>query len=685
MPTRRDSVFETMHGHVVSDPYRWLENDDGTEVEAWIDEQNARTDEVLGSIEGREMLRRRLQELLSVGDVSRPAVTRLSNGHYRYFYTRRAAGQEQPRLLARDEGSDVERVVLDPNQWSASGTLALDWYYPSLEGSLVAYGVSESGSESSTLKIYDIAAERVLDDAIVNARHAGVCWKPGGAEFFYGRHPKPGDVPAGEEGYYRRIYAHHVGTAPEQDSLIFGEGLPLTDYPSCALSPDGRWLVIIVHFGWTRSDLYLADATKQPITFSRLTDGRERHYSAIVENDVIYVFTNDRASRYRVVAVDPTKPARDEWRTVLPEHPVDVLEGVAVVGNEILATYLSDGATRLHRYTKRGDPVGPVALPTLGSSNGFVGHPEGSETFYDFESFAHTRTIFRLDLTTGETTEWARVPSPVNAADFTVTRGHAVSADGTQIPYVAVRRGSQTGPSPTLLYGYGGFNLSLRPQFARATNVLLERGGTYVQANLRGGGEFGDEWHRAGRLANKQRVFDDFIAVAEHLVTTGVTRRETLAILGRSNGGLLVAAAITQRPHLFRAAVASVPLTDMIRYHHFLLGKLWIAEYGSPEEPDAFDWLYRYSPYHHVRSNAYPATFLTTARHDTRVHPMHARKFAAALQEATSSGLPVLLRSEPDAGHGVGKPVSLVIDEYVDVYAFVLWQLGLLKSSRQPT
>jgi prolyl oligopeptidase len=381
------------------------------------------------------------------------------------------------------------------------------------------------------------------------------------------------------------------------------------------------------------------------------------------------------------LAVDPKRPARTGWRSVITEHPADVLDSVTLVGGELLTSYLSGGATRLERFDRRGKSRGQVQLPTVGTSGGFSGHVEGNEAFFDFESLVHPRTIHRLDPSSARTTVWAEAaPGFAAPSDWAVHADATTSRDGTRIPYLtavpSVRRNG-AGPRPTVLYGYGGFNVSVLPRFSRAAYLLLERGATYVQAVLRGGGELGEHWHQAGRLDKKQNTFDDFIAVAESLIDRGTTAPDRLGIWGRSNGGLLVCAVLAQRPELFRAAVASVPLTDMLRFHRFLLGKLWTTEYGSPDEPDAFQWLAAYSPYHNVRDGVpYPAVLLTTASHDSRVHPMHARKMAASLQHASSSGHPVLLRSETEAGHGAGKPMSKVVDESTDVLAFLLWQLA---------
>jgi prolyl oligopeptidase len=509
-----------------------------------------------------------------------------------------------------------------------------------------------------------------------------VCWLPDAKRFFYSRFPKPGSVPKGEEKYHRRIYEHVIGRDPEQDPLVFGAELPMTDFPSCTISPDGRWLVVRVHQGWSKSELYLADTRQKPLAFRRVTDDKEHLYDPVILNDTLYVHTNEGAPRYALYAVSPERPERSGWKRVLPEHPTDVLSSVDVINDQVLASYMHDAASRLERFDRQGKSLGSVELPTIGTSDAWSGVHDGNEAFFDFESFAVPPIIRRLDLTTGEQSVWEEVSSPIAPAEFAVTPGKARSKDGTVVPYLMVHKKDvdlKSKDNPTLLYGYGGFNLSLVPRFSRSAYVLLERGGIYVQANLRGGGEFGEEWHNAGKLEHKQNVFDDFSAVAERLIETGVTRPARLAIHGRSNGGLLVLAALTQRPELYRAVVSSVPLADMIRSQRFLIAKLWIPEYGDPADAGQFHALEAYSPYHRVlRGAAYPAVLITTGVSDTRVDPMHARKMAAALQYATSSSRPVLLRSEVQAGHGQGKPITKVAEEFADIYAFLLWQLGIV-------
>jgi prolyl oligopeptidase len=685
--TRREERVEMIHGKRVADPYRWLEDGDSPEVKAWTLAQNRLTEGMLHAISGRTKLKTRLEQLLEIGQISLPTVRRTRTRASRYFYTRRTGKQNQPVLFSRDGLTGADRVLFDPNAVNASGTTALDWYAPARDGALVAYGISQGGSEESTLYVRDVQSGQDLGDVIPRTRAASVCWMPDGRRFFYSRYPAPGSVPKGEEKYHRRIFEHVLGQKPERDRLVFGAGHDMTDYPHCAISPNGRWLVIRVHQGWNKSELFIADTRAPKLTFTEVTANKPHLYDAVVRDDALYVLTNEGAPRYALYTVDPRRPERSAWRLTIPEHPARVLDGAEVIGGTILTTYLDQAVSRLERFDMQGKSLGAIDLPTLGTSDGFSGLEDGSEAFYNFESFAVPTRIQRLDLKTGGVSTWEKIEAGIGPAAYEVSASRARSKDGTWIPYLMVHaRGAnlKSGKNPTLLYGYGGFNVNLHPRFSRPNYAWLEQGGVYVQANLRGGGEFGEEWHRAGQLDKKQNVFDDFIAVSEQLIRRKVTAPERLAIFGRSNGGLLVAAAVTQRPELFAAAVSSVPLTDMVRYERFLIAKLWASEYGTAEKADEFASLLRYSPYHRVRDKTrYPAVLFTTAASDTRVDPLHARKMTAALQHATTASRPILLRTETEAGHGAGKPISKIADEFADIFAFTLWQLGVLAGPAQ--
>lgn len=679
VPTRREDIVEMFFGTKVADPYRWLEAGDSPEVKAWVRAQNAVTERFLVATGLRASLRARIRELLSIGSISRPRVRRRTDGTLRYFYRRREGPQNQPLLLVRDGVDGADRTLLDPNRLSARGTVALDWVYPSKDGSLVAYGLSQNGSEQSTLFVRNVKTGNDLGDSITRTRFASLCWQPKNQGFYYTRYPDPASVPKGQEGYHRWLYYHRLGDDPDSDRELFGKGRDMTDFLDCELSPNGRWLMVSAQVGWNKTELYLADTTQTPLAFVELTEGKEHNYSVQVDNDAFYVLTNDGASRYRLLRGALRAARRSAWTELIGEHETDVLDDFFVARHKVLACYSRAAVSRLERFDQEGRSLGAVPLPGIGSTTGISGVFDSQEAIVDFETFTEPRSMHRVNLKSGEIEPWLRVQTGILASNFEVTRHSTRSKDGTQIPFVRVaKRDLGAGPHPTLLYGYGGFNISMRPSFTPENMVFLEAGGVFVQAILRGGGEGGEAWHRQGQRENKQNVFDDFLAVAKTLIKNGETSKDKLAIYGRSNGGLLVAAALTQAPELFRAAVSAVPLTDMVRYPRFLIAKLWVPEYGSPDKPSEFKWLYDYSPYHRVRQDTdYPATLFMTAESDTRVDPAHARKMTAAMQWATSSEQPVLLRTELEAGHGAGKPTDKRIEEAADLFAFLMNELKM--------
>jgi prolyl oligopeptidase len=673
-PTRTEKLTELLHGQSVPDPYRWLEQDQSPEVQQWTEQQNAYTRKLLDAVPQRQALGKRLEELLAIGTVS-PAVPRKG----RYFYTKRTGTQNQPILYVRESVHGPDRILVDPNTLSAAGTTSLDWWYPNPEGNLVAYGLSAGGSELSTLHLRDVVSGKDLADQIPRCRACAVAWLPDGSGFYYTRYPAPGTVPAGEETYHRHVYFHNLGDVPEKDAKVFGAGLKKEDWPSVTLSPDGRWLVLEVHLGWTKNLVFLHDR-QQGGAFRQITpEAEEALYSVTVRNDALYIHTNEGAPRYRLFRCDPQQPQREKWQEVLSEGP-DVLEGVAVMGNNINALYMVRASSRLRVFDLHGKQRQEIPLPTLGSITGLGGEWEGNELFYGFTSFTVPPSIYRLDLHTLESTLWQRVEGKFDTQGLIVRQVEYLSKDSTPVTMFLVHHKDlhRTGQHPTLLTGYGGFNSSETPVFRSDMILFLEQGGVLALANLRGGGEYGEAWHRAGMLDKKQNVFDDFLAAAQWLIREKITSPPKLAIKGGSNGGLLIGAALTQRPDLFRTAVCQVPLLDMLRFHKFRIARLWIPEYGDPENPKEFPWLLAYSPYHHVQPGVkYPAVLFTAAESDTRVDPMHARKMAARLQAATTSGLPVLLRLETQAGHGAGKPRSKVLAELTDVWSFVFQQLGM--------
>lgn len=678
---RKDPAQDTYFGVTVDDPYRWLEDSESAETRAFTDEENARTDAYVNGVPEREELRARITTLLELGVTSAPARRIDASGTRRYFHVKRTGAQSQYVLYVREGVNGEDTVLVDPAGLSADGTTALDWWYPSRSGELCAWGRSESGSEESTLYVRDTRTKHDRVDVIPHTRHASVAWLPDQSGFFYTRFPEPGSVPAGDEKYGSKVFFHALGDDPRSDRPIFGEGRDKTDVPGVSVSPNGRWVVVTVHQGWDKSEVFVWDreASSEP-RFERLPGDERVLHSAIPRDDRLYLHTNQGAPRYALFAVRYDALARTEWTCVLPEAE-DVLEDVAVTDEEIVATYLHDASSRVLRFGRTGERLAEIELPAIGSA-GVSAPLEGGEIFVSFTSFVVPPEVYRLDTTQsgGSLEVWERVATGFAVPDVDVTRMYATSKDGTRVPmFVVTKKGlPRDGARPTILYGYGGFNVNQTPGFSARALALVERGGVWVSSVLRGGGELGEAWHRAGMLERKQNVFDDFYACAELLIQEKLTQPSTLALMGGSNGGLLVAVAATQRPELFRVGLSLVPLTDMLRYHLFRIGKLWVPEYGSSEDAAQFAALHAYSPYHAVKDGVrYPSMLFTTAESDSRVDPLHARKMAARMQEAQADpARPILLRVEQKAGHGAGKPLAKIVAAVTEEMAFVLSEIS---------
>jgi prolyl oligopeptidase len=669
---------EDLHGTKVVDKYRWLEDGTSGETQKWVTEEMAYTRGVLDPLAGRDAIHKRLTDLLRIGDIGVPRI----GGKY-YFYTRRDGMQNQPVLYAREGVEGKDRVLVDVNLLAADGTVALDWFYPSEHGKYLVYGTSSSGSEMSTLHILETKTGNPLPDTIERTRAASIAWSLDNSGFYYTRYPKKGDVPEGQERYNRHVFYHELGTDPETDPPIFGEGRDPEDWPSVSLDNDGRMLLITESQGWTKTELFLMDLKKgTPPT--RITTGKNFLYSGTVYNGRLYIVTNEDAPRFRMFMTEAGDYERDNWKEIIPQTG-GVLKDASLWGGKIFAQYEQNATSQLKVFDLEGQNVIDLALPAIGSVFGSGGKWDHDEIFYGFESYTVAPSIYRYDLEKRSASLWARVDAPaIDPRAYEVEQEWYHSKDGTRVPmFVVHKKGlKQDGLNPTLLTGYGGFNISLTPEFDSDVYLWLEHGGVYAVANLRGGAEFGEDWHRAGMLDKKQNVFDDMIAAAEYLISAKYTDKDHLAIWGGSNGGLLMGAMITQRPELFRAVVCSVPLLDMLRYQDFQIAKLWVPEYGSAENAEQFKWLYAYSPYQHVKAGTeYPAVLFTTADNDSRVDPMHARKMTALMQASAKNGgsrtRPILLRIESKAGHGPGTPVGKRIEEYTDVYSFLFWQLGV--------
>src|SRR6266853_1785335 len=584
-------VEEVVQGHKLTDPYRWLENSSAHESQQWVSDELAYTRGVLDPLAGRDQLHKRLGELLSIGTISAPQI----GGKY-YFYTKREGSQNQPVLLVREGLDGKDSALVDVNQLAADGTVALDWWVPSDDGKYVAYGTSPSGSEMSTLHVIETATGQLLPDSIERTRAVSLAWMLDNSGFCYTRYPKKGEVAEGQEVYYRHVFYHTLGSDPTKDPLVFGKDLGAEDWPQVDLSNHGDWLLITVAQGWTKTDLYVQDLRpgierKPPV---RITEGKDFLYGGEIFNGKIYITTNEEAPRYRTFVVDSASPARTNWKEIIPQNDA-VLQGAAIVNGLLLAQYEKNASSQLKLLNTDGKTLGDVQLPAIGSIFGLGGKWDRKEVFFAFHSFTVPDSIYQIDLATRGTSLWSKVNAPgIDPEKYDVKQVWFDSKDGTHVPMFVFHKKGLTlnGKNPTLLTGYGGFNISLTPNFVGDRYLWLEHGGVFAVANLRGGAEFGEDWHRAGMLDKKQNVFDDFIAAAEYLISQKYTDKDHLAIRGGSNGGLLMGAALTQRPDLYRAVVCQVPLLDMLRYQNFQIARLWVPEYGSSEDPNQFDWIY---------------------------------------------------------------------------------------------
>jgi len=688
------TVIDEYHGRQIADPYRWLEDAAAPETQEFVAAQNAYTRSVLENIPGRDELRRRVEKLLTIGRVASPRI-----GGDKYFYERRDGRQNQAVVYVREGHEGEDRALIDVNALAPDGTIALDWWYPSEDGKYVAFGTSPNGSELSTLQVIETGNGNLLAEKIERTRAASLAWLPDSSGFYYTRYPRTGDVPAGEEMYNRRVFIHRLSsfgnTDGAQDSVIFpADGIELApqQWPNVSISNEGRWLLVEVSDGWTKTELYLKDLSfkdlslKDPAApqsrFQRITTGGNFIYHAELLDGQLYITSNEGAPRFRVFKAACAAPERANWKEIIPESDA-VIEGrAAIIAGKLFVHFIRNASSQLSLFDLDGRPLAQVAMPALGSIFDLGGNWNSDSGFFGFVSYAVLPTVFEVSLS-GQITEWARVESDIDPARYQLEQLWFNSQDGTRVPmFVVSKKGlEKNGHNPTLLSGYGGFNVGRTPFFNRNVMLLLlEQGGVYVDVQLRGGNEFGEDWHRNGMLEKKQNVFDDFIAAAEHLIAEKYTDAEHLAIQGGSNGGLLMGAALTQRPDLFRAVVCQVPLLDMLRYQNFQIAKLWIPEYGSSDDPAQFEYLRAYSPYHRVKSGTqYPAVLFMTAESDTRVDPMHAVKMAALLQAEATNGpdRPILLRVDAKAGHGVGKPITKLVDDAVDVWSFLFWQLGV--------
>ncbi|HSF30982.1 MAG TPA: prolyl oligopeptidase family serine peptidase [Candidatus Tectomicrobia bacterium] len=673
---RADNVVDHYHGTRVADPYRWLEDTTAPESRAWAAAQQRLTQAFLDAIPSRELIKARLTELWDHPRIGVPI-----KAGKRYFYTRNAGLQNQAVLFMQD-GLDGEPVeILNPNHLSEDGTVALVNQSYSRDGALLAYGLSSQGSDWQEIRVRHIDTGEDYAEVLRWCKFTRIAWTHDSAGFFYGGYATPGGGPAPAHEPVNRLYWHTIGTPQVDDRLVYER----PDRPELHFNPlitdDSRYLMLYVwHGAIPQNRIYYRELDGDGV-FVRLLDEADAHYVFLGNaGRSFYFFTNLDAPHGRIIAIDLDHPAREHWREILPPQ-ADVIDFARLIGDHLAVVSMHDAQHQLKLYTRQGVFVRPLTWPTPGSVVDLSGKSDDPEMFIGVQSFLQPTTIVRYDFATDELTPFHEPAVRVDASQFETHQVFYTSTDGTRVPmFLTHRQGLQrSGHNPTLLYGYGGFAVSLTPFFAAASSLWLEQEGILAVANLRGGNEYGEAWHQAGMLEHKQQVFDDFIAAAEWLIRERYTSSEQLAIMGRSNGGLLVASCMLQRPELFGAVVCGVPVTDMLRYHRFTAGRYWIAEYGNAEtNPEHFRALYAYSPLHNVkRGVAYPSTLITTGDTDDRVVPSHAFKFAATLQAADSAQQPILLRVDTRAGHGLGKPMAKLIEEQADVYAFLFHTLRI--------
>jgi prolyl oligopeptidase len=677
--TRKGEVVDDFFGRKVADPYRWLEDDNSVETKAWVTAQNRVTFGFLEAIPERKRLTDRITKLWDFEKYDTP----FKRGN-RYFYSYNTGLQNQSVLYVTTSPSERGAVLLDPNTLSKDGTIALAQVQVTDDGRLMAYALSEAGSDWQTWKVREVATGKDRPDELKWSKASGAAWLKDNSGFFYSRFdaPNKGETLKGVNQFHK-VYFHKLGTPQAKDELIYERQDQPEWYLGAAVSDDGRWLILDGSKGTNpETSVFLKDLAKPGAKVEPFLVKMDATY-VVVDNDAdtFFVYTNLDAPRFRLVAVPRGKPDPADWQELIPEGPgKEVLDGVALVGERFVASWMKDAHTAISFHDLTGRRVGELALPALGTALGFGGKRSDTETFYTFASFAYPSTVYRYDFAKGESSVFRAPKVDFDPTAFEVEQVFYASKDRTQVPmFIVHKRGLVLdGNNPTLLYGYGGFNISETPYFSASRVAWMELGGVFALANIRGGGEYGMDWYNAGRLDKKQNGFDDFVAAAEWLIAHKLTSTPRLAIIGGSNGGLLVGACLTQRPDLFGAAVPIVGVMDMLRFHKFTLGWGWKSDYGSSETKAGFDVLMKYSPLHNIKPGTrYPATLVVTGDHDDRVVPAHSHKFTATLQAAQAGDAAILSRIETDAGHGAGKPTAKIIQEQADIYAFLVKALGV--------
>jgi len=673
---RRDAVVDVYHGVEVADPYRWLEDPDSPETQAWVAQENVLTEGFLNRIPARARMADRLKELMDYPRYSSP-----SKHGGRYFFWKNDGLQDQSVLYVQETLDAEPHVIINPNTLSADGTVAVTTAATSWDGRQLAYGLSRSGSDEQEVKIRDIDTGKDSDETLRWCRFTTIAWTHDGRGFYYSRFPDPNTVAPDDRMNYNRLYWHTVGTAQSDDKLIYER----PDNKELGFAPmvteDGKYLVVYVYHGTDPRNRIYYRALDGGTAFVKLLDEADAKYEFLGNDDATFYFMTDLdAPRGRIVAIDLDKPDPGDWKTVIAEG-ADVMDYAGLIGGHFVVAYMHDVHHLLKVHRLDGSPLRNIALPSLGTVGSLSGRENDSEMFFTFTSFLYPSTSFRYDVQTDDLRVLHAPEIDFDIASYQTEQVFCTSKDGTRVPvFITHRKGlARDGSNPTLLYGYGGFNINIKPHFSTSVLAWLEAGGVYAQANMRGGSEYGETWHQAGMLDKKQNVFDDFIAAAEWLIENDYTSPGKLAIRGGSNGGLLVAACMLQRPDLYGAVICQVPVIDMLRYHKFTVGRYWVPEYGNAEASrKEFDFLYAYSPLHNVKAGVvYPPVLITSADTDDRVVPSHAKKFAATLQAKATRPHPILLRVETKAGHGGGKPISKSIEEQADIYAFLFDMLEM--------
>lgn len=673
--TARGGVVDTHFGVEVPDPYRWLEDDMSSETKAWVDAQNKVTQHYLDQIPYRDAIYNRLEKLWDYEKFSAPFV----EGEYTYFYKNDGLQNQSVLYRQRGEAGEVE-IFLDPNTFSADGTTSLAGISFSKDGSLVAYQISEGGSDWRKVIVIRAADKSVVGDTLVDVKFSGLAWH-GNEGFYYSSYDKPeeGSALSGMTDQHK-LYFHRLNTPQRDDELVFGGAELPRRYISAYLTEDERYLILAASITTNGNELYLKDLTQANSPIVRVVGNfTNNHWVVDSDGEQLFIQTDLDAPNGRLVVTGASNPSPENWSDVIP-HTENVLNASSG-GGKIFANYLKDATSLIQQFNRTGQLERTIELPAVGSAGGFGAKNDAEHLYYSFTSYVYPPTIFKYDITSGTSEIYKESGVDFDPSRYVSNQVFYTSKDGTKVPMIITHRKDVEldGTNPTLLYAYGGFNVSLTPSFSTSNIVLLEQGGVYAVPNIRGGGEYGEQWHVAGTKMQKQNVFDDFIAAAEYLIAEGYTSSEKLGIAGGSNGGLLVGAVMAQRPELYRVAFPAVGVLDMLRYHKFTAGAGWAFDYGTADDNvDMFNYLHTYSPYHALKTGVeYPATMVTTADHDDRVVPAHSFKFAARLQEYHTGENPVLIRVETNAGHGAGKPTAMIIAEAADKWAFLFQNTGV--------